>query len=295
MVEGVSYSGKTEQGFLFYHEIFAALPENEPTEVVVEIGSGFGRLARIMRLAGRTKCFVLADLPESLLFAYAFLKVNLPDARTHVIKSPADIAPQMASEYDFIFCPIQLLAELRLDTVDLVINTYSLSEMTQGCTDHLMHCIHDVLRPRFLFSLNYMFTDKSIHFDTGGLDGEANEIVLKLRPEWQPLRFDLMPSAGEWGYRVAGSVVLRHVAPRSVQKSIDEMTQAASKVERGSPEWLGYMYLAALWADDPVIIEEFFAGLRQFFADRAIDARPEFNFDNIGEVKFLRRRLEMAA
>ena len=73
------------------------------------------------------------------------------------------------------------------------------------------------------------------------------------------------------------------------------MTHAASKVERGSPEWLGYMYLAALWADDPPVTEECFAGLRRFFADRAIDARPEFNFENIGEVKFLRRRLEMAA
>ena len=175
-----------------------------------------------------------------------------------------------------------------------MVNTYSLSEMTQGCADHLMHCIHDVLRPRFLYSRNYMFTDKSIHFDTGGLDGEANEIVLKLRPEWQPLRFDLTPSIGDSGYRVAGSAVLRRIAPRSVQESVKEMTHAASKVERGSPEWLGYMYLAALWADDRVVTEGFFAGLRQFFADRAIDARPEFNFDNIGEVKFLRRRLKMA-
>jgi putative sugar O-methyltransferase len=294
-VDGVPYSRKTEQGFLFYHEVFAALPKHERTDVVVEIGSGFGRLARIMRLAGRTKCFVLADLPESLLFAYAFLKVNLPDAKTHIIKSRIDIGPHMASEYDFIFCPIQLLAELRLDKVDLVVNTYSLSEMTQGCADHLMQCIHDVLRPRFLYSRNYMFTDKSIHFDTGGLDGEANEIVLKLRPEWQPLRFDLTASIGDQGYRVAGNAVLRRIAPRSVHESIKEMSHAASKVERGSPEWLGYMYLAALWADDPVVTEEFFAGLRQFFTDRAIDARPEFNFDDIGEVKFLRRRLKMAA
>ena len=291
VVEGVPYSSKTEQGFFFYHEIFGSLPENESTEVVVEIGSGFGRLARIMRLAGRTRCFVLVDLPEALLFAYAFLKVTLPDASTYVIKSKADVSPHMTSEYDFIFCPVQLLAELRLDGVDLVLNTYSLSEMTQGCADHLMDCIHDVLRPRFLYSLNYMFSDKSIHFDTGGLDGEANEVVLKLRPEWQPLRFDLTPSIGTSGYRVAGSAVLRRIAPRPARESIDDMIETASTAARGSPEWLGRMYLAALWADDPAITEKFFGGLKQFFSDRAIDARAEFNFDRIGEVRFMRRRI----
>ena len=85
------------------------------------------------------------------------------------------------------------------------------------------------------------------------------------------------------------------LSSRSVQELIEEMSYAASKVERGSPEWLGYMYLAALWANDPLVTEEFLAGLRRFFADRAIDTRPEFNFENIGEVKFLRRRLKMAA
>jgi hypothetical protein len=43
-----------------------------------------------------------------------------------------------------------------------------------------------------------------------------------------------------------------------------------------------------------IITDTFFAGLHHFLADRAIDARPKFNFDDVGEVKFLRRRLEMA-
>jgi SAM-dependent methyltransferase len=295
MVEGVPYSTKTEQGFAFYHEIFTALPEHERTDVIVEIGSGFGRLARIVRMAGRSKCFVLADLPESLLFAFAFLRVNLPEARTHVISSTADIDPGMASRYDFIFCPIQLLAQLRLDKVDLVINTYSLGEVTQVCADHLIRCIDDVIEPRFLYSLNYMFTDKSIHLDTGGLDGEANEVVLKLKPQWEMLRFDLTPSIGDLGYRVVGGAMLRRTAPRPAQEAAREMTSRASQMAVGSAPWLGEMYFAALWSEDAAIAERFFAGLRHFLADRGIDTRPEFDFDSIGEVKYLRRYLKATA
>jgi putative sugar O-methyltransferase len=291
MVDGVPYSGKTEQGFCFYHDIFTALPEHERTEVVVEIGSGFGRLARITRLAGRTKCFVLVDLPESLLFAYAFLKVTCPDARTHVIKSATDITPGMTGECDFIFCPVQLLAELHLDRVDLAINTYSFGEMTQGCVDHLMHCIHDVLRPRFLYSLNYIFCDKSIHFDSGGLDGEANDIILQLKPEWQLLRLELSTSVGHFGYGVHGGAVLRRTAAGSRRDATDAMIRTASSTTRGSAQWLGCMYLAALWADDPLMTEDFFTRLRQFFDESAIATRPEFDFDKIGEVKVLRRQV----
>src|SRR4029078_9937218 len=233
MMDGVPYSTKTEQGFFFYSEIFGSLPEGEPTDVVVEVGSGFGRLARIMRLAGRTKCFVLVDLPESLLFAFAFLRINFPQAKTLVVSSVDDISEGIESEYDFIFCPIQLLAALRLQRVDLVINTYSFGEMTQGCVDYIMHAIHHVLRPRFLYSCNVMFSQKALHYSTGGLDGEANEVALNVEPIWRPIRFELDPSPDGESYLIAGSVVLQRVASDSAQELVRDMIHAASQVERG--------------------------------------------------------------
>jgi hypothetical protein len=74
------------------------------------------------------------------------------------------------------------------------------------------------------------------------------------------------------------------------------MVRAASSARRGSAQWLGCMYLAALWAADRNLTEDFFAGLRQFFVESAIMNRPEFNFDKIGEIKVLRQQTaELAA
>lgn len=292
MVDWVPYSTKTEQGFFFYREIFSSLPQLEPIEIVIEIGSGFGRLARIMHLANRAKCFVLVDLPESLLFSYAYLKVNFPHAKTHIVSSLADILPDMQRKYQFIFCPVQLLAELRIGQTDLVINTYSFSEMTQSCVNYLMRCIHEVLQPRFLYSMNIMFSQKGLHYSTGGLDGEANDLVLNIEPVWWPIAFQLTPSLDGSSYWISGSAVLKRVPDLSPAELVCNILDAASQVEHGSVQWLGHMYLAALWGGNLDTTEEFFEGLHHYLAAQTIVARPEFNFEEIGEVRYLRKRTQ---
>lgn len=289
IIDGVHYSPKAEQAFLYYAEIFSALPRAEALGTVVEVGSGYGRFARIMRLTGKAKCYVLADLPESLLFAYAFLRVNFPKAKTRFITSREDIRPDMAESFDFIFCPIQQLCHLKLNGVDLLLNTYSFAEMPQPCVDYILDCVHEKIRPRFFYSLNAIFCDKTIHFDTGGLDNESNEIVLKMRPVWKPLRFELLPRLIADKWRIEGSVVLERVPGASPDSLVQEMLSAANSTDDSFSMRLGRLYLAALWSRDRSIVDRFFEKLRRLHITQDFAGRPEYSFENIGEVKFLRR------
>jgi len=50
-------------------------------------------------------------------------------------------------------------------------------------------------------------------------------------------------------------------------------------------------FFAALWTKNPLVIEDFFIGLRRWCDISGVALMDKFEFEKIGEVKFLRRRL----
>jgi putative sugar O-methyltransferase len=290
-VSGVTYSENFGQGLSYYHEIFAGLGDDARADVVVEVGSGFGKLARILRMSGKTRCMVLVDLPESLALCFAFLKANFPDAPTHTIRSAADVTPDMSEKYAFIFCPIQQLDNLRLDSIDLLINTYSLGEMQQGSVDHILGRIHDTLKPKHFFSLNTIFTDKNLHFAESGNLGQGNEIVLKVDPEWWPLHMVLAARPEGMLYRNEVSVVLKRVEG-DTDALVQRYLAAASSLQKGEPDWLMNMYFASLWTQDKAVIESLLEGLKLYHSAQHFTDWPTYDFEKIGEVKYLKRRMK---
>lgn len=265
--DGVAFSAQMEQAFQYYEDIKVGVGDVSTIKTIVEVGSGYGRLARILHLLDNSRCYVLVDLPESLLFAYAFLRVNFPKAKIVLFDG------WIPEEYDFLLCPIQRLHALRLRP-DLLINTYSFAEMTQGCVDYVIDLIETNLRPRFFYSLNMIFSDKSIHFDTGGLDGEANETCLPLRPQWWPERFVLVPGQHDGKPRITGSVVLRYTETSPLVREL---------LAHGG---IGHLYLAALWSRDAILIDAFRLRLRDTYAECGFSLD---HFDRIGEVMWLGR------
>jgi len=288
-IDGVTFSHSLEQAFSYYRGLVAGIGNDHP-DVVIEIGSGYGRFVRVLRLAGRSRHFILVDLPGSLLFAFAYLRLHFPDAKMHLVRSPADAYPDMATDFDFIFCPVQYLHHLRPRNVDLLVNTYSLGEMQQGCVDHIMKCIHANLKPRYFYSFNVIFTNKNLHFDTSGNTGEGCDIVLKLDPEWWPETFDLVKTTDNDNWRFTANTVLKRVNTSPAQL-VSDLIGAANNEQLNSDRWLGFMYFAALWTSDPKLIERFLEGLRTRQAvDHFTDA-PSYDFEAAGEVRFLRHRL----
>lgn len=97
--------------------------------VLLEIGSGFGALAYLLRKVVPDSTYVCLDLPESLYFSAIYLSRFFPNV--HLADERTDWSN--LTQYDFVFVPNYMfhrLAKSRL-RVDLGINTLSMSEMTE--------------------------------------------------------------------------------------------------------------------------------------------------------------------
>ena len=97
--------------------------------VLLEIGSGFGALAYLLRKVVPNSTYICLDLPESLYFSAIYLSRFFPNV--HLADERTDWSN--LTQYDFVFVPNYMfhrLAKARL-RVDLGINTLSMSEMTE--------------------------------------------------------------------------------------------------------------------------------------------------------------------
>lgn len=283
VIDGLGYSAKIAQAFTYYADIHDGIDDIGSIKTIVEIGSGNGRMARLMRLADPSRKYVLVDLAESLFFAYAFLRSNFPDARLHIVSSGETITD--LGGFDFVFCPVQLVSGLQIPDVDLAINTYSFAEMTQGCVDYLMNALESVLKPRFLYSLNLVFVNKQIYFDTGGYDGEGSDTVLNVKPMWLPRRFVLVPAADNGQNRITGSVILERsgLPPDQLLAEIARREEATSDLH----ETAGLRFFRAAWSRDAGALDRLCESLKAVYQSFGF---PEPNLSEIGEVKFLKEQ-----
>jgi putative sugar O-methyltransferase len=110
-----------------YHLCIAAQIDASAGKVgsVLELGSGYGGLARILKLLNPGANIVLCDLPTTLFFCYVYLRRHFPHATFEVIERPE----QPRGNADFTFVPAPLARNLAGSTFDLFANTSSLSGM----------------------------------------------------------------------------------------------------------------------------------------------------------------------
>jgi O-methyltransferase len=89
---------------------------------ICEIGGGYGALCHWFKQAYPAASYTIVDLPESLLFARLYLSLTRPDLATS--------AGLAAAKHGVRFVP-NYLAERLAEPFDLVINTLSMSEMSE--------------------------------------------------------------------------------------------------------------------------------------------------------------------
>jgi hypothetical protein len=116
-----------------------ALPEHG---TLVEIGGGYGGLAYLIRKARPNLRYIAIHLPESLLFAAAYLAGALPDEDTQIVTSPDD-----AIEARLILCPSDFAPALfeALPRIDAAINFASFGEMGEAAVDYYARMLSDRL------------------------------------------------------------------------------------------------------------------------------------------------------
>ena len=242
-------------------------------ERVLEIGGGYGALARIFKLTNSRTRYVIVDLPESLFYAHLFLALNFPDARIGYV---ADERPVDVASFDFLLVPVQRYMVLQGAQFDLVINTASLQEMPIPTVSFWMIFIQNVIRTRYFYSFNYFLTNKRAYIETSVR--EANLICPILDPYWRVRHFSI--NSAHLTIDVDKRNWLEVCVERMPSSSVDppcvarELFKTAETYPTGSEDWFANVWMAS-WCDPhPQYIQTMLKGIA-FFRDGAHAATPK--------------------
>ncbi|MGH9332312.1 MAG: putative sugar O-methyltransferase, partial [Vicinamibacteria bacterium] len=126
-------------------------------EVAVDIGGGFGGLARLLKSAHPRLKLVLLDLPEVSAIQTYFLKTAFASAKLLTLRDVRDVDPldPASLEFDFLVLPGQLIERLVPRSFELVINTRSMMEMDSKTVSFYLDHIQQKLRSGgFFYCLN---------------------------------------------------------------------------------------------------------------------------------------------
>jgi len=118
--------------------------------VVAEIGAGYGGVAHYLARAGRDLIYVDFDLPETLILAAYYLRRTLPHCRIRLLAEADELTPAMLTGADVVLAPNWTLPRLAERSVDLFLNTFSLSEMPMPTIEEYLHQIVRTCRGYFL-------------------------------------------------------------------------------------------------------------------------------------------------
>jgi putative sugar O-methyltransferase len=135
-------------------------PRRDTRMIVLEIGAGWGGFAYQFKTLFPKVCYVLVDLPQTLLVSSVYLKTVFPNAKCLMYGEPSfDSAWNALRTYDIVFLPHYALPHLSIQGIELGVNMVSFQEMTVaqvvGYLDWLIR-----MRCPAIYSLN---RDRSKH------------------------------------------------------------------------------------------------------------------------------------
>jgi len=147
---------------LFYsvivHDIVDHVHIDVSRPVIFEIGAGYGGLARILKSYIPSSCHILLDLPETLTYASYFIAYTYPDKKIAYlsdIMDRLDCFDEVIDAYDFVLIPPWVSRYLPDSSVDLVIDTSSLAEMSTVYTQYYLEHIDRTLKVKgYFYSMN---------------------------------------------------------------------------------------------------------------------------------------------
>jgi putative sugar O-methyltransferase len=126
--------------------------------VIFEIGAGYGGLSRILKTYIPDSCHILLDLPETLTYASYFIAYNYPDKKVAYLSDIIDRLDhfdEILREYDFVLIPPWVSRYIPDNSIDMVIDTSSLAEMSKVYTEYYLGHIDRTLKYKgYFYSMN---------------------------------------------------------------------------------------------------------------------------------------------
>jgi hypothetical protein len=163
---------------------------------VFELGSGYGGLARVLKLLYPEAQIVLCDLPETLYLCWVYLRRHFPNARFATV---VEAEAATTADADFLFTPAQAAKAISGSAFDVAINAASLSEMTQDACDYYIDLIQNHIDLKYFFHINRFGSPENYHqvcSTSYGLDPywevvnwswrDSNNLM-RVHPKWPPL------------------------------------------------------------------------------------------------------------
>jgi putative sugar O-methyltransferase len=208
-VTTTEFHGRLMSSMMFWHahEFLATITRVAAPARIVEIGGGYGSLARLWFEHGpRQLQYWLTDLPESLFFSEVFLREHFPAIPLHYALDPKDVSS--AEPTAIILIPAQAAARFRNIVADIVINSGSMQEMPDDTMLWWCGWIEDNQFEHF-YSLNY-----GLQPIAARRGGSANWMCPRLGPYWDALLLRLDPPiVREQSLRHFREVFYRRVPP----------------------------------------------------------------------------------
>jgi len=258
-----------------YH--YLRIQQLEPnTNVILEIGGGYGALARIFKL-GKPDCkYILVDLPESLFYADVVLRANFPSAT---------ISYTPSEECDFLLVSVPEIDSLSHINVDLVINTGSFQEMTEETNLFWANFFQKKITTNALYSFNYFLINRDAYVETSD-GGISSPICPILDDRWEPEFFKINPPIPTIDSCKRNWLEL--FARRTAKRSAEKFFGKAQSFPMGTDAWFENI-LFALWCrNDSEYVETFIYGCEIFkrnmsFGIRNYQPRKRFGSTRFGK------------
>lgn len=118
--------------------------------LVADIGAGYGGTAYYLLRDHRTTVFVDFDLPETLVIAAYYLLACLPDRRVFLYGEGPTPTGSAWRDYDIVLLPNFEIPKLEDRSVNVLLNTFSFSEMPWPTLQEYMRHVHRAVRDYFL-------------------------------------------------------------------------------------------------------------------------------------------------
>ena len=126
--------------------------KREDKITICDIGGGFGGLLRLLKNNYINSTCILIELPETCLLASYFLRKNFPNSKI-LLYSDLDQKNIEFKNYDFVILPQNMIKKLKDKSIDLVLNTSSLSEMKNETQDFYVKQIERIAN-KYFYSVN---------------------------------------------------------------------------------------------------------------------------------------------
>ena len=138
---------------LTYIEAKLSLPEKA---TILEVGAGYGALARVLKTVRPGCTYIIIDLPETLYYSAGFLSSSFPDAKVFLgdQETIKGFSQDDLSSFDFVFLPIGLEHHLEDLECDLFLNTHSLGEIPPEISRYWFDFFQNRINTRQYFTVN---------------------------------------------------------------------------------------------------------------------------------------------